>query len=227
MAKLEEVIIIGAGPSGISAAIQLKRYGLEPVLFERQTLIIASGTEPRKFPDIDYSLSDKSRLYYEVEPLADISNEKIAIVGSGDIAFDYALSLSRKNEVIILNRSDKFKCLPLLWERALKSRNIVYHENTPIKAIRSNPDGLHITCRNRHNIFEVDARYLLIAIGRKPCLGFVSENLKPRINSLRKSKTLYIIGDAGREIFRQVAISVGDGVKAAMEINRQINKRNS
>ncbi|TET79038.1 MAG: NAD(P)/FAD-dependent oxidoreductase, partial [Candidatus Cloacimonadota bacterium] len=31
----KEIVIIGAGPAGISCAIQLKRFGLEPVLFEK------------------------------------------------------------------------------------------------------------------------------------------------------------------------------------------------
>src|SRR5512135_1962256 len=33
--KAEEVIIIGAGPAGIATAIQLKRYGIHPLFFER------------------------------------------------------------------------------------------------------------------------------------------------------------------------------------------------
>jgi len=33
--KTEKVAIIGAGPAGISTAIQLKRYGINPVLFEK------------------------------------------------------------------------------------------------------------------------------------------------------------------------------------------------
>ena len=33
--KINDAIIIGAGPAGIAAGIQLKRYGLEPILLER------------------------------------------------------------------------------------------------------------------------------------------------------------------------------------------------
>ena len=36
-AKIQHVVIIGAGPAGISAAIQLKRYGIEPVVIEKNT----------------------------------------------------------------------------------------------------------------------------------------------------------------------------------------------
>ncbi len=38
MNKVEGVTIIGAGPAGIAAAIQLKRYGITPLLLERNML---------------------------------------------------------------------------------------------------------------------------------------------------------------------------------------------
>jgi thioredoxin reductase len=36
--KVNDVIIVGAGPAGISAAIQLKRYGVEPILLEKSKI---------------------------------------------------------------------------------------------------------------------------------------------------------------------------------------------
>ena len=33
--RIEDVVIIGAGPAGIATAIQLRRYGLEPLLLEK------------------------------------------------------------------------------------------------------------------------------------------------------------------------------------------------
>ena len=58
-----------------------------------------------------------------------VEGKRVVIVGSGDAAFDYALNLGRKNKVIILNRGDKPKCLPLLWERAQKVANITYQDD--------------------------------------------------------------------------------------------------
>jgi thioredoxin reductase (NADPH) len=182
---VDEVFIIGAGPAGMAAALQLKRYGITPRLFEKarpggllwnancvenypgfpggvsgpelvltfieqiksieitpepviklswerevfyartpsrtyqaRKAIIASGTKPcilTAFP-----IPDDLRAYvvYEVAGLLSEEGKNILVVGSGDAAFDYAINLSRKNTVIILNRSEQVKCLPLLWYRA-------------------------------------------------------------------------------------------------------------
>jgi thioredoxin reductase len=36
--NINEVVIIGAGPAGLSTAIQLKRYGIEPILLEKEEI---------------------------------------------------------------------------------------------------------------------------------------------------------------------------------------------
>ncbi len=36
--KDNEVAIVGGGPAGVSAAIYIKRYGMEPVLFEKDLI---------------------------------------------------------------------------------------------------------------------------------------------------------------------------------------------
>jgi thioredoxin reductase len=46
-------------------------------------------------------------------PLRDVVGKKIAIVGGGDAALDYALNLGRNNDITVLSRSEKSRCLPL------------------------------------------------------------------------------------------------------------------
>ncbi|HIE03451.1 MAG TPA: FAD-dependent oxidoreductase, partial [Candidatus Latescibacteria bacterium] len=33
-----KVVVIGAGPAGVAAAIQLKRYGIKPLVFEKDRI---------------------------------------------------------------------------------------------------------------------------------------------------------------------------------------------
>lgn len=290
---VKDVVIIGAGPSGLAAAIQLKRYRLDPVILEKKEIggllrnanlvenypgfpegisgvelvkffkkqienagikvfleevleldykkeffvstnkrtmtfryaIVASGTKPRRLSHLETSIDSKDHIFYEVYPLAEAANEKIAIIGAGDAAFDYALNLSKKNQVIILNRTNKTKCLPLLMDRAMRSEKISYLENTQVEKIKSSNDGMTLICSKPKGECEIDVDYLVVAIGREPCLDFLSENLQMNLERLKDLKILYMIGDVNNDIYRQTAISVGDGIKAAMEIYREIKKK--
>lgn len=289
--NINDVVIIGAGPAGLGAAIQLKRYGIEHILLEKEKVggllrnanlvenypgfpegipgpeliklfkrqlknvwvkiqfeevleldnrkgifiintnqrtiisrfvVIASGTKPRKLSNLNISKDFENRIFYEVYPLAQVANEKIAIIGAGDAAFDYALNLSKKNEVVILNRGSRVKCLPLLFERGIGNEKISYMENIHIKNIDCFDRYLALTCYDTTGEREICVSYLLVATGRDPCLDFLSENLKENLEKLQKSKVLHIIGDVKNDIYRQTAIAVGDGIKAAMEIYRKL-----
>jgi len=284
------VVIVGAGPAGIAAAIQLKRYNIIPVVFEQsdvggllrnahcvenypgfpggiggpelvglfkkqldtagitptrqrvrevdyrgnsfQTvtdqqsvtssyMVIATGTVPNILPDLLIPAEANDRVYYEVYPLVGLTGKTIAIIGAGDAAFDYALSLSPGNTVLILNRSAKTKCLSLLRERCGNQRNITYLEDTRVKAMALKCRRLVLSCAGPgEQDAVIEADYLLIAIGRTPCLNFLSPGLRGAREGLVEAKRLYFVGDVKNGDFRQTAISVGDGLRAAMEIGR-------
>ncbi len=290
----EQVIIIGGGPAGIAAAVQLHRQGLSPLLLEKdeiggllrnahlvenypgfptgisgrelvslfqqqlavhkpkivfeevlsldfdqgmfsattihnvyhsQTVLIASGTEPHHFTDIAIPEEAASHVYYDVFPLLGVTGKKIIIVGAGDAAFDYALNLGEQNEVIVLNRSERVKCLSLLRERVEESRNIEYHELSRLTAIAPDSSGgVLLECASPQRTLQWRADYLIFAIGRKPQLGFLTERLQQRRQELEERGLLYLAGDVKNRSFRQTAIAVGDGVMAAMKIARRLKE---
>lgn len=287
--KIYDIAIIGAGPAGISCAVQLKRFGFDPLIIEKEQvggllknanlvencpgfpegikginliekmalqldkhsikplieevcavnydeyftiltgesvykskiLIVATGTEP-KIPEIriPFELADKN--YYEVSDLYknDLCGKTVAIIGSGDAAFDYALNLSENSQVkkiLILNRSANTKCLDLLKNRALGKSNIEYMENyDPGKII--NDSGKTSLFSNSKEVLKTD--YILWAIGRIPCLGFFSLPMLDIIENLKNKNKLFFIGDVKNDLFRQAAIASGDGLKTAMKIYR-------
>jgi len=290
--KNNDVVIIGAGPAGISAAIQLKRYDIEPVLlekgevcghlrdanlvenypgfpeeisgkhlvslFEQQfektgikiqfekvlnldyknslffitsdrkifsslIVIVASGTEPRK-PDFEIPTGTENRVFFGIRHLDYIRNKKIAIIGAGDIAFDYALNLSKRNNIVILNRQKKTKCLSVLWRRAVENNNISYVESITLKSIKPHGNGLVLSLYNSdiRSEYEMHVSYLLFAIGRKLCLDFLSNNIKNNLEILQEMGILYMIGDVNNGSYRQTAIAVGDGIKCAMKVYKKL-----
>jgi thioredoxin reductase len=182
--------------------------------------VVATGTRPRKItlPPAAEDLGD--RIFYEVHPLMDIKGKKIVILGAGDAAFDYALNLSRKNEVIILNRSQRARCLLLLWERCLGSEKVSYRDGISLRDLSEEGTGLVLDCANQNDPKKerIYADYLVVAAGREPCLDFLNGHLRRNLPGLLKAGKLHMVGDVKNDRYRQTAICVGDGVRAAMEI---------
>jgi thioredoxin reductase len=292
-----DIAVIGGGPSGIAAAIQLKRYGLEPVLFEGGHLggllynanlienypgfpggisgaelveqmtdqlakfdikliwervlsldydqsddcflikttefessvsiaIVATGTIPKKI-DIFEALPEnlKKRTFYEIRTLLKLSGKAIVIVGGGDAAFDYALTLAAKNSVTILNRSDKISALPLLKKRVDANKKISYYDRSILTTIEETDENkMLVKFSHQDKEQSLAADYLVAAVGREPQIEFYSENLIKREKELIDRERLFKIGDVGNGLYRQVSIAVGDGVRAAIIIYHRLKE---
>lgn len=295
----KSILILGGGPAGIASAIQLKRYGLEPLLLEKRELggllwnanlvenypgfpsgveggkliqlmkkqverigvtvaneeavnvdwegdcfkvttqnamhrpnflVVASGTKSRPLPDV-ISLEARNKVFTEVWPLLKVEGKRIVIIGAGDAAFDYALNLSKKRNIVtILNRGETVKCLGLLFERAVREPQIRYRARIAVRWITVNETAtsLKVECeaRNGRDTIPLHADYILFAIGRVPNLDFLSEEVCRREKELVESGRLYFVGDVKNDVYRQVAIAAGDGLRAAMQIYSRIANEN-
>jgi thioredoxin reductase (NADPH) len=292
--QVEDVMIIGAGPAGLAAAIQLQRYGIHALLFERdevggllrnanlvenypgfprgisgarlvklfvqqasnvgvvvthaevtsiaydrgsfqvetsqgsyqsRLVVIATGTKPLHIADLSIPGELQSRVFYEVHELVKVEGKCVAIVGGGDAAFDYALNLGQKNQVTLLNRGEKPKCLPLLWERARMVDSIVYHDHTFVQKITKDlHPGMLVDCQTQAGELQFHADYLIIAIGREANMDCLSDEFRLQTSMLEKQGLLYIIGDVRNGIFRQASIAVGEGVLTAMKVYRYMKE---
>ncbi|WP_148882109.1 NAD(P)/FAD-dependent oxidoreductase [Thermococcus aciditolerans] len=262
--------IIGAGIGGIATAVQLARYGIESVIFERDRigglirnaysventmffpdgikgekvveileeyvrkyglkiiyeevkavkkvgglfevetasgvhrfkyLVVATGTRPRKLPfdGIIYHVAEVPRRHYK----------RVLIIGGGDVAFDYALTMSEtSDEVVILMRSEP-KALPYLQELVKRRSNIktLMGQVWEIKPISGKQKLL---ARTSAGDFEVEL--VLGAIGRIPNIELM-EGIE--------DDNLFLVGDVKNGIYRQTALAIADGIKTAMVIWRR------
>lgn len=283
-----DIAIIGGGPSGITAAIQLKRYGFNPLIFERDEIgglilnanlienfpgfpngltgtrfanllekqlathsiniikenvlsiqynnefiiktsndnylsdycIVASGTKPNPIDNIEINEKLKNNLIYDVKHLYGVKGKRIVIIGSGDAALDYAINLSKKNNIKILSRSNTFKALPTLVQRIKNIPEITLKSNTNVKKAGYLNEEILLNCISFDKPFDILCDNLVIAIGRKPELGFIKD-----LELIRaKTDKFYIVGDVVNGLHRQAVIAAGDGMRAAMDIYYRINQ---
>jgi thioredoxin reductase len=193
--------------------------------YQSRLAVIATGTKPLHFTGLSIPEDLTDRVFYEVYDLLKAEGKCVVIVGSGDAAFDYALNLSQKNQVIILNRGQEPKCLPLLWERAQKVPAITYQAQATVCQLKKSPQqGMLIDCLNPAGDFQIQADYLVGATGREARLDFLSRDIIQKVHELEEQGSLYLIGDVKNGIYRQTSIAVGEGVLAAMKIYRHLKE---
>jgi len=188
--------------------------------YRAEIAVIASGTKARQFEDGFIPENAKSRVFYEVRDLLDCADKEIIIVGAGDAAFDYALNLSQRNRVKILNRGTQIKSLELLQKRVKENENIAYLEDAQVKQVTySGNDRLTVKVVHRDDLEIMESDVLVGALGRLPNLDFLGEGIQVRESDLVEQGILYFIGDVRNGIYRQTAIAAGDGLRAAMQID--------
>ncbi len=283
--------IVGAGPAGISAAVQLVRSGLPVTLFEGQrpgglirnawrvenlvvhrpvsgpmladilagraldsgaelvreavcqveyearndrfavctqtstrrfhTLILATGTRPGPWPllgCLDASL--RARVHREVAEL-EPSGQNWVVVGGGDAAFDYALSLSEGGgRVWLLVRGQRPSALDRLVQAVYQQGDLIrVWTDTEVKSVcvgKNAPLRLGLGTPTGDSSLDVDG--LVVAVGRRPALPPLGPVLEEKRVRLEEEHRFWIIGDACDVGRRQVGIALGSGLEAAMAI---------
>ena len=289
----KDIIIIGAGPAGLACAIQLKRYGLDPLLIEKdepggllrnaglienylgfpdgisgmalidlfkkqiekynvtplynkvisvdlsgdqfliQTstgqyacnfLVVASGTSPVPFTDITLPADAGGNIGYEIRDFRHLKQQQIGIIGSGDAAFDYALQLAENdNQISIYYRSKNIKSIKVLADRVIQHNNISLYADHLLTDVSKSPfsDGIQLLFKHSNKTIEYQEDYLIFATGRKPAVEFLSAKPEEEKEFLIRKNRLFFAGDVKNDLFRQVSIATGDGIRTAMAIIRE------
>ena len=163
------------------------------------TVVVASGTTPRK---IHVNCTPDSRILYDVKNIRDIPGDTVAVIGGGDAALDYAVSLSSKFSVTVYARGNFSDAVPHLLTSVKKISRITLRPETSGKTV-------------------IPEKTIFVAAGRTPAVDFVSEEL---LSVPPDDGSFHMCGDCSNGIFRQTAIAVGNGVEAAMKTAAYLRK---
>lgn len=190
-------------------------------VYRFHTLVVASGTRPKPWPLLDEAETEvKSHLYRHVDGIG-AGGGSWAVIGSGDAAFDYALSLHEKGRtVFLILRGEQAKALPLLQREVCARKDgitcLTRSICTELTPGQGKPVRMRMQTDGGLKILEVDG--LVGAIGRIPSMDFLSESILMQSAELNRSGRFFMIGDVNGGRLRQAGIAVGQGLQAAMRI---------
>lgn len=172
--------------------------------FSCRFLVLATGTQPRRLPGCEIA----GKTFYESRLLHRIKNRSIIVIGSGEAALDSALSLARHNRVTLVSkkRTSVFVAAKLM-ERVVVNNNIaIVHGGIRDAALNGSQVQVFVAGK------PYSGDYLLVSIGRTINTPVLEKGIC--------TKRLFFCGAARTGRLGQTVMAVGDGISAAMEINR-------
>ncbi|PIR66563.1 MAG: thioredoxin-disulfide reductase [Parcubacteria group bacterium CG10_big_fil_rev_8_21_14_0_10_36_14] len=204
--------------------------------YEAETIIIATGTEARNLGlDSEKRLTGKGISYCATCDGPLFKNKKLIVVGGGDAAMEEAIFLSKlAEEVVIINRSEKFKASDIMYERVKKNPKIKWLPNTEIKEFvgESHLEKVKIINNKTNEESEEKADGAFIAIGRIPNTKMFEGKLKMNkgyiITEPDSAKTsvegVFAAGDASEWKYWQAITAAGKGCMAAKDADRYLDE---
>lgn len=137
-----KVIIIGAGPSGLSTALNLKKFGIEDIL------VVERFTFPRYKCCAGYVTAKTCKVYKELG--LDIENCNYSLIKDFNIFYKYKNRLTIINEFLFTNRKiDRVELDNAFFELA-KEKGIEVAEG--VKIVEHNPQNNTVTLSDGNKI---------------------------------------------------------------------------
>jgi thioredoxin reductase (NADPH) len=287
--RRERIIVVGAGPAGVAAAVQCQRLGVAPLLLDRRgvagglivngylienypgleeplpgrafgarlaawlarfgvpverervrriapapdgwrvrgdelevtagSLILATGTVPRAF-EVDADPPARERLFQDLaELLATVPRPRRAlVVGGGEAAFDYALSLARAGATVeIAVRGAKPRARGRLAALVAAASAVTVRLSTEIDGLADAAGAVLVRLRGPAGPAASEVDVVLAAVGRRSAVAELIGGPLPEAadGGLTPRPGLFICGDARSGSLGQAGIAVGDGLAAA------------
>lgn len=220
--------------------INLKKKPLE-IKTETETIfakavILAMGASPKWL-----GLSSERRLVgrgVSVCAVCDgafFKNKNVAVIGGGDTAMREAQHLSRlASQVTIIHRRDALKAQQALQDMVKALPNVDFLFNSEVVEIlgKEKVEGIKVKELKTGESRKLILDGVFLAIGYQPNTGVLQRQVKvdaygyivPKKETQTSVRGVFVAGDVADSHYRQIATSVGSGVKAALDVEEYLEK---
>jgi thioredoxin reductase len=177
-------------------------------LVAARSVIVAVGTTARPLNVPGERALAGARLFYEVKHLLPHPPPRVLVIGGGEAALDYSLSLVAAGaRVEMCIRAERPAARGRLLEQALAQRHLSVRTKTEPLSMDARGAGVAVTVQTPQGRHTLTADAVLVAVGRVSAATALLGRAEPR--------GLFVIGDARRGKLGQAGMAVGDGLHAA------------
>lgn len=214
----------------------LKTHGTE---YEAKAVIITTGASPRKL-DVpgEEEFTGRGVSYCATCDGFFFRGKDVVVVGGGDSAMEEGVFLTKfADNVRIIHRRDELRAGPVLANRAKSNPKISFVWDTVVKKIVGDGAVEAVEVENvksgDRDMLETDG--VFIYIGHYPnseifegVLEMDDHGYLITDDAKRTSvRGVFAAGEIDDPVYRQIATSVGEGCKAAMQVNRFLEELES
>ena len=183
-------------------------------------VILCSGTVPKKarFPG-EEELARTGLLRYGIFGLRNLPESGDALViGGGESSMDMALSLAEMEQNVTLIHRSELRGIKMLLD-AIEDEDFITLLQGTVLGARQHGEKAVIQVETSSGREEKPFDLVIVAVGREKNLPILTG-----IDIDNPPPGLRIAGDVRHGGLGQTAMAVGDGVRAAMEVGRELRK---
>lgn len=244
-----DVIIIGSGPAGYTAAIYTARAELNPLVFEGTSLggALMTTTEVENFPgfrngiqgpELMEEMREQALRFGADLQMDDVESVSLAgpikevVTAGGDSAMEEATFLTKfARSVTIVHRREEFRASKIMLERARANDKIRFLTNTTVVAVDGDTTVTGLRVRNALTGQEstLAVTGVFIAVGHDPRSELVrgAVHLDSEGYVAVRGRTtatsvdgVFAAGDLVDHSYRQAITAAGSGCAAAIDAER-------
>lgn len=203
-------------------------------VFKTKALIIATGASPRRLnaPN-EERLTGRGVSYCATCDGFFFRGKEVAVIGGGDSALQEALFLTRfASRVWIVHRRGQLRAGATLQRRAMESPKIDFIWNSVVQSINGDAKVESITLKNLNTaeVTELPVEGVFVYIGHLPnnqlFVGKLAMDEQGYLITDKLMRTsvpgIFAAGEIQDHRFKQAATSAGQGVAAAMEVEKYL-----